>query len=151
MQMLSAGATKERKVMFAVESALEGEEFESVCTRRRDGTVDMESANLARMCTLLKEKVNLPYRQNKQVARYHLYANENIRLPAGTAVEADLGYRIQIKPGLMVHTYAGSRVQLVNLPSYDQQISKGATICSAMVTRDLNCPAKNQLWTKERT
>ena len=78
--------------MFAVESALEGDEFESVCTRRQDGTVDMEPTNLTRMCTLLKEKVSLPYPQNKQAARYHLYAKENIRLPAGTAVEADLGY-----------------------------------------------------------
>ncbi len=85
-------AAKERKVMFAVESALEGDEFESVCTRRQDGTVDMEPTNLTRMCTLLKEKVSKPYRQNKQAARYHLYAKESIRLPAGTAVEADLGY-----------------------------------------------------------
>ena len=49
--------------------------------------------------------------------------------------------------------YAASRVQLVNLAPFDQQISKGATICSAMVTltRDLNCPVKNQLQIKERT
>ena len=43
-------AAKERKVMLAIESALEEKEFKSVCTRRPDGTVDMEPANLASMC-----------------------------------------------------------------------------------------------------
>ncbi|MCP3662113.1 MAG: hypothetical protein GY696_06395, partial [Gammaproteobacteria bacterium] len=72
-------------------------------------------------------------------------------------VEVDLGYRVQLKPELMVHTFApvgltgrqifaegilttgadsvGSRVQLVNLAPYDQRILKGATLCSAMVTK----------------
>ena len=109
-----------------------------MCTRQPDGTVDMEPANLTRTCTLPAEKVSLPYCQNKQVARYHLYAKDNIQLPAGTPVEADLGYRIQIKPGLMVHTFAPAGltgVQLVILPPYNQKISIGATICSSMVTR----------------
>ncbi|MCP3662182.1 MAG: hypothetical protein GY696_06760 [Gammaproteobacteria bacterium] len=78
-------------------------------------------------------------------------------MPARAAVEVDLGYRIQLKPELMVHTFApagltgrqifaegiltagtdnmDSRVQLVNLASYDQKISKGATLCSAVVTQ----------------
>ena len=69
----------------------------------------------------------------------------------------DLGYRIKLKPELMVHTFApaglkgrqifaegiltygadnmDSRVQLVNLATYDQRISKGATLCSAVVTQ----------------
>ncbi len=100
------GRTKKLKSTFAVQAATDSQEFKSVCTRRPDGTVDMEPADLTRMCTLLAEKVSLPYRQNKQAARYHLYAKENIQLPAETAVEADLGYRIQLKPGLTVHMFA---------------------------------------------
>ncbi|MCP3667172.1 MAG: hypothetical protein GY696_32550 [Gammaproteobacteria bacterium] len=78
-------------------------------------------------------------------------------MPARTAVEVDLGYRIQLKPELMVHTFApagltgrqifakgiltagadnmDSQVQLVNLAPYDQKISKEATLCSAMITK----------------
>ena len=70
--------TKKRKVTFAVQSATASKEFEIVCTRQPDGTVDMEPANLTRMCTLPAEKVSLPYCQNKQAARYHL---RNIQLP----------------------------------------------------------------------
>ena len=122
-----------------------------------DGTIDMEPANLAKMCVVLKPEAKLPYRQNKTAARYHVYANQDIQLPARAAVEVDLGYRVQLRPGLMVHTFApagltgrqifaegiltagadnvDSRVQLVNLAPYDQKISKGATLCSAMITK----------------
>ncbi|MCP3668654.1 MAG: hypothetical protein GY696_40265, partial [Gammaproteobacteria bacterium] len=62
--------TKKRKVTFAVQSATASKEFEIVCTRQPDGTVDMEPANLTRICTLPAEKVSLPYCQNKQAARY---------------------------------------------------------------------------------
>ncbi|MCP3664242.1 MAG: hypothetical protein GY696_17420 [Gammaproteobacteria bacterium] len=66
----------------------------------------MEPANLAWMCTLLTDAANLSYHQNKRAARYHVYAKDSIKLPAETAVEVDLGYRIQLKPGLTVHTFA---------------------------------------------
>ncbi len=122
-----------------------------------DGTIDMEPANLARMCTMLKPEAKLPYRQNKTATRYHVYASQDIQLPARAAVEVDLGYRVQLNPKLMVHTFApagltgrqifaegiltagtgniDSQVQLVNLASYDQKILKGATLCSAVVTK----------------
>ena len=35
-----------------------------------------------------------------------------------------------------------SHVQLINLALYDQEISKGATICSAMVTRGASEPQR---------
>ncbi len=79
-------------------------------------------------------------------------------------MEVDLGYRIKLKPGLMVHTFApaglngcqisaegiltsgpasvASHVQLINLAPYDQEICKGATICSAMVTRGAREPQR---------
>ena len=91
-----------------------------------------------------------------------MYATGDIKLPAKTAVEVDLGYRIQLHPGLMVHTFApaglavrqisaegilmaepastASLVQLVNMASYDQEISKGANLCSALVTKALESP-----------
>ncbi|MCP3666022.1 MAG: hypothetical protein GY696_26585 [Gammaproteobacteria bacterium] len=80
-------------------------------------------------------------------------------MPARTAVGVDIGYQIQLKPELMLHTFApaglrgrqifaegiltagadnmGSRVQLVNLATYDKRILKGATLCSAVVTQAL--------------
>ncbi|MCP3663592.1 MAG: hypothetical protein GY696_14060 [Gammaproteobacteria bacterium] len=122
---------------------------ESACTRLQDGTIDMEPANLDRMCTILTSRA-LPYHQNKKAARYHVYATKDIKLPAKSAVEVDLGYRIQPKPGLMIHTFASaglkghqisakgiltagpnstdSQVQLINLAAYDQGISKGTTL-----------------------
>lgn len=54
---------RKKKVTF-LQAATTSQEFESVCTRRPDGTVDMEPANLARMCTLLRDAANLPYRQS---------------------------------------------------------------------------------------
>ena len=48
-------------MIFAAEPPLERDDFESVCTRQLDGTVDMEPANLTRMCTLLMENAKLPY------------------------------------------------------------------------------------------
>ena len=120
-----------------------------------DGTIDMEPANLTSMCTILETEAKLPYRQNKKSARYHVYANQDIKLPARAAVQVDLGYRIQLKPELMVHTFApaglrGRQIfaegiltagagnissQLVNLAAYDQRILKGATLCSTVVTQ----------------
>ncbi|MCP3662772.1 MAG: hypothetical protein GY696_09785 [Gammaproteobacteria bacterium] len=70
-----------------------------------DGTIDMKPANLASMCTILTDEAKLPYRQNKKAARYHVYATKNNKLPAKSAVELDLWYRIQLKPGLMIHLH----------------------------------------------
>ena len=58
------------------------------------------------MCTILASGTSLPYRQNKKAARYHVYATGDFKLPAKSALEVDLGYRIQLSPGLMVHTFA---------------------------------------------
>ncbi len=137
-----------------MQATTSSQEFESACTRMPDGTIDMEPANLAKMCTILTGKAKLLYRQNKKAARYHVYATKDIKLPAKSAVKVDLGYQIQLKPGLMVHTFApaglkgrqispegilttgtDSRVQLINLAAYDQGISKGTTLCSAVVTK----------------
>ncbi|MCP3666296.1 MAG: hypothetical protein GY696_27980 [Gammaproteobacteria bacterium] len=38
-------------------------EFESTCIRMPDGTIDMEPANLANMCTILETEAKIPYRQ----------------------------------------------------------------------------------------
>ncbi len=133
------------------------QEFESVCIRRKDGTIDLEPANLARMCTLVADNTRLPYRQNKKAAGYHVYAKNNVKLPARSAVTVDIGYRVYLKCGLTIHTFAparlrgrhivaegilnpgpvhtASKIQMVNLAPYDQQISKGATLCSAIVTK----------------
>ena len=86
-----------------------------------------------------------------------VYAKEAIHLPASTAVMVELGYRVNLNANLMIHTFApaglrgrhieaegiltsekkgsSSKVQLVNLAPYDQKISRGTTLCSAMVTR----------------
>ena len=95
-----------------------------------------------------------PTYSTARAARYHVYVKDNIKLHAETAVEVDLGYRIQLKPGLMVHTFApagltGRQISaegiLTSRPAlalYDQEISKGATICSAMVTRGASEPQR---------
>ncbi|MCP4993462.1 MAG: DDE-type integrase/transposase/recombinase [Gammaproteobacteria bacterium] len=155
--MQTRNKTKLRRLVAVDLASRQEKEFESVCRRKPDGTVDLEPANLARMCTLTAANATLPYRQNKKAARYHVYAKEAIHLPASTAVVVDLGYRVNLKANLMVHTFApaglrgrhieaagilttgkkgsSSKVQLVNLAPYDQKISRGATLCSAMVTR----------------
>ena len=82
---------KQKRVTF-LQATTNSQEFESVCTRQQDGTIDMKPANLARMCTILTGGASLPYRQNKKAARYHMYATRDIKLPAKSAVEVDLGY-----------------------------------------------------------
>ena len=148
---------KQRRIETVGLANLREKEFESVCRRKPDGTMDMEPANLTRMCTLTAANARLPYRQNKKTARYHVYAKEAIHLPAKTAVTVELGYRVNLSANLMIHTFApaglkgrhieaegiltsgtngsSSQVQLVNLAPYDQKISRGTTLCSAIVTK----------------
>ncbi len=91
-----------------MQATTSSQEFESACTKWQDGTIDMEPANRARMCTILTSEAKLPYCQNEKAARYHVYATKDNKLPAKSAVEVDLGYQIQLKPGLMVHTFASA-------------------------------------------
>ncbi|MCP3663132.1 MAG: hypothetical protein GY696_11660 [Gammaproteobacteria bacterium] len=35
-------------------------------------------------------------------------ATKDIKLPAKSAMEVDLGYQIQLKPGLMIHTFTSA-------------------------------------------
>ena len=117
-----------------------------------DETVNMEPANLTRICTLLQGGSGSTTLQgNMGFARYHVYAQEAISLPAHTAVEVTIGYSVNIQPDLMIHTFAtaslrarkiwameiheggqrnrSSTLQLVNLASHEQKISKGTTLC----------------------
>ncbi len=56
-----------KRVTFQCDPSVD-QEFESACIRMKDVTIDMEPANLARMCVVLKPEAKLPYRQNKTEA-----------------------------------------------------------------------------------
>ncbi|MCP3667762.1 MAG: hypothetical protein GY696_35600 [Gammaproteobacteria bacterium] len=85
-----------------------------------------------------------------------MYAPEDIRLPAQRAVQVPLGYRVNLQPHLMIHTFAttglknceiwameihdgehqhqSSTLLLANLADHSQRISKGAALCTALIT-----------------
>ncbi|MCP3661886.1 MAG: hypothetical protein GY696_05215 [Gammaproteobacteria bacterium] len=56
----SQAQAKQKKVTF-LQAITNSQEFKSICNRRQDGTIYMEPANLARMCTKLASGASLPY------------------------------------------------------------------------------------------
>ena len=55
---------------------------------------------------IIKAGATLPYRGGQQADKYQVYASEDIRLPAQTDVQVLLGYRVNLQPHLIIHTFA---------------------------------------------
>ena len=58
------------------------------------------------MCTLVQVGATLPYQGGQKAAKYQVYAPDDISLPAQTAVQILLGYRVNLQPLLMIHMFA---------------------------------------------
>ena len=55
------------------------------------------------MCTLVQVGATLPYRGGQKAAKYQVYEPDDISLPAQTAVQILLGYRVNLQPLLIIH------------------------------------------------